>query len=104
MSLIRKSSHTHNHVYKNKHRFEHWYVDNQVYFITSRTRAGFLAFSGRDARDVFWNRFDHYTRLHHFTPWVTTLIGNHYHTLGSLKYGPESGPMMRKLHGSVANS
>ena len=55
---------------KGKHRFEHWYRDNTVYFITAR--------------------------------WVTTLLNNHYHTLGYLGLGPNLGPMMQRIHGSVA--
>jgi len=35
-------------------------------------------------------------------PWVTTLLNNHYHTLGYLYVGEQLGEMMRKLHGSVA--
>jgi hypothetical protein len=34
---------------------------------------------------------------------VTTLLYNHYHTVGYLKKGEELGAMMRKLHGSVAD-
>jgi hypothetical protein len=35
-------------------------------------------------------------------PWITTLIDNHYHTLGYLKFGKDLGPMMQRLHGSVS--
>ena len=35
-------------------------------------------------------------------PWVTTLLNNHYHTLGYLRFGRDLGEMMRKIHGSVA--
>ena len=37
-----------------------------------------------------------------FTPFVTSLLDNHDHTLGYLKVGEELGPLMRKLRGSVA--
>ena len=102
MPRIRKSSHTHNEYFKGRHRFEHWYVDNQVYFITSKCRDGFHAFASEEAKLLFWDRFDHYTKLHGFVPWVTTLVGNHYHSLGYQRVGTELGQMMRKLHGSVA--
>ncbi len=36
MTWTRKSSATRNKYFDGKHRFEHWYRDNQVYFITSR--------------------------------------------------------------------
>ena len=85
-----------------KHRFEHWYVDNAVYFITSKVRDGHHAFRSEQAKLIFWDRFDFYTKLHGFVPWVTTLMSNHYHTLGYLRTGSELGEMMRKLHGSVA--
>src|SRR5690606_10309207 len=95
-------SNSHSEWYNGKHRFEHWYVDNQVYFITSRCREGYLAFLSNYAKAIFWDRFEHYTAQHGFVPWVTTLIGNHYHTLGYLRNGRELGQMMRKIHGSVA--
>src|SRR5690606_14569859 len=82
--------------------FEHWYRDNQVYFVTARCRSRFHAFSGEDAKSVFWDRFDHYAKAHGFTPWVTSLMDDHYHTLGYLRVGRELGEMMRRMHGSVA--
>jgi REP element-mobilizing transposase RayT len=84
------------------HRFEHWYVDNQVYFITARVRDRFPAFASEEATSVFWDRFDHYTQAHGFTPFVTSLLPNHYHTLGYLRKGKELRTMMQRIHGSVA--
>lgn len=84
------------------HRYEHWLVDNQVYFITARCRDRFPAFAGELAKQVFWDRFDHWTAHHGFTPWVTSLIDNHYHTLGYLRLGGELPRMMQHIHGSVA--
>ncbi|MEX2387684.1 MAG: hypothetical protein WD534_07390 [Phycisphaeraceae bacterium] len=102
MPHFRKSASTRTHRFKGHHRFEHWYRDNTVYFITARCRERRPAFVVDDAKAIFWDRFDHYTRTHGFTPFVTTLIDNHYHTLGYLRQGENLGPMMRKLHGSVA--
>lgn len=102
MGRIRVSSPNSNRTYRGQHRFEHWYVDNAVYFITARCRDRFPAFASEDAKAIFWDRFDHYTAQHGFTPWVTTLLDNHYHTLGYLREGRELGQMMRKFHGSVA--
>jgi hypothetical protein len=65
-------------------------------------RDGFPAFLTESAKAIFWDRFTHYTALHGYVPWVTTLLDNHYHTLGYLRAGNELGEMMRKLHGSVA--
>lgn len=98
----KKSSYTPNESYRGRHRFEHWYVDNQVYFITARCADRFRAFADEQAKLIFWDRFDHYTALHGFTPFITTLLDNHYHTLGYLRFGHDLGQMMRKLHGSVA--
>jgi len=97
----RKSGSSH-HRYNGENRFEHWYRDNQVYFITARCRDRFPAFASEEARAVFWDRFTHYTKAYGFTPFVTSLLNNHYHTLGYLRVGEDLGPMMRKLHGSVA--
>lgn len=102
MSRTRKSSYNSNKTFQGKHRFEHWYRGNQIYFITARCRERYPAFATLAAQEVFWDRFDHYTQQHTFTPIVTTLLNNHYHTLGYLRVGTELGEMMRKLHGSVA--
>jgi hypothetical protein len=99
---FRRSNPSTNETFDGHHRIEHWYRDNQVYFITARCRDRFHAFAQEQAKAIFWDRFEHYTRMHHFVPWVTSLLDNHYHTLGYLKYGADLGPMMRKLHGSVA--
>ena len=102
MSEFRKSSATSHEFHDGKHRFEHWYRDNTVYFITSKVRDGFAAFETEAAKNIFWNRFAHYTTLHGFYPWVATVMNNHYHFEGYLKDGSQLGEMMRKLHGSVA--
>ena len=102
MGKFRKSSYTNKEFFDDRHRFEHWYRDNSLYFITSKVRDGFRAFATEQAKHIFWDRFDHYTRLHGFEEWVTTLMDNHYHTLGYLADGSQLGEMMRKIHGSVA--
>lgn len=88
--------------WQGKHRFEHWYRDNQVYLITARTRGGPPTFEAETAKAVFWDRFTHYTAAHQFEPWVVSLLVNHYHAVGYLRVGVELKEMMRKLHGSVA--
>jgi hypothetical protein len=102
MGKFRKSSYTNNEHFKGQHRSEHWYRDNQVYFITAKVRDGFNAFESETAKAIFWDRFLYYTGLFGFVPWVTTLMINHYHTLGYLRVGENLGEMMRKIHGSVA--
>jgi hypothetical protein len=99
---IVKSSATKTHVWEGDHRYEHWYVDNQVYFITARCRDRYPAFAAAEAQEVFWNRFDHYAKESEFFPWVVSLVGNHYHVLGYCRRGGMFGGMMRKVHGSVA--
>ena len=102
MPHFRTSSGSTNEFYDGKHRFEHWYRDNTVYFITARCRAGVHAFAEDRAKAIFWDRFEHYAKMHGFVPWVVSLLINHYHALGYLRIGEELGPMMRKIHGSVA--
>ena len=99
---FKTSSHMRNEILNGVHRFEHWYRDNTVYFITAKCRDGFHAFATEDAKQVFWDRFHYYTALFGFVPWVTTLLSNHYHTIGYLKVGTNLGPMMQRLHGSVS--
>ena len=97
-----KSSPGSNRTYKGRHRFEHWYRDNQVYFITARAHNRAPVFADETAKSIFWDRFTQYTRQFTFTPWVTTLLDNHYHTLGYLREGRHLGTLMHRLHGSVA--
>lgn len=85
-----------------KHRFEHWYRDNSVYFITSATRGHAHLFDSDAAKEVFWDRFDYYTNQSGFAVWIVTLMSNHYHCVGYMKEASRLGEMMRKLHGSVA--
>lgn len=102
MRRFRKSSISSDEYYNGQHRFEHWYRDRQVYFITSRCRDRYPAFESEQAKSIFWDRFNHYTALFGFVAWVTTLLDNHYHTIGYLKVGENLGPMMQRIHGSLA--
>jgi hypothetical protein len=99
---MRKSAATKNEFFDGQHRFEHWYRDNTVYFITTKVRDGFAAFATEQAKQIFWDRFHFYTQMHGFVPWVATIMNNHYHFEGYLCDGEQLGEMMRKLHGSVA--
>jgi hypothetical protein len=99
---FRKSSISKDKFYKGRHRFEHWYLDNAVYFITARCRNRIPAFASDSAKNIFWNQFDRYSEEFGFVPWITSLIDNHYHTIGYLKVGENLGPMMQRFHGSVA--
>jgi hypothetical protein len=65
-------------------------------------RGRFPAFTSPKACAIFWDRFEHYTRAFGFKPFVTSLIPNHYHTVGYLLHGADLGPMMQRFHGSVA--
>jgi hypothetical protein len=85
-----------------RHRFEHWYRDNTVYFIAARCRDYFPAFKSEAAKRVFWDRFNYWTGIDGFVPWITSLLRNHYHTIGYLKVGENLGPMMQRIHASVA--
>jgi REP element-mobilizing transposase RayT len=102
MARIRQSSGTREEFFQGQHRFEHWYKDNQVYFITARCRERFPAFASDAAKAVFWDRFEYHTSRFQFTPWVTSLLDNHYHVIGYCKHGETLGEMMRCIHGSVA--
>jgi REP element-mobilizing transposase RayT len=97
-----KSSRSSAEHHGDKHRFEHWYLDNQVYFITARCREQFSAFESEEAKAVFWDRFEHYCKELQFEPWVTSLLDNHYHNLGYVRVGSNLKLFMQRLHGSVA--
>jgi hypothetical protein len=57
-----KSSISRDEYYKGQHRFEHWYRDNTIYFITARCRNRFPAFASEQAKAIFWDRFHFYTK------------------------------------------
>jgi REP element-mobilizing transposase RayT len=99
---VEKISRSQNPERGEQYRFEHWLADNQVYFITARCRDQFPAFATEAAKAVFWRQFDKYTTEFGFTPWVTSLVDNHYHTLGYLRIGDNLPRLMQRLHGSVA--
>ena len=87
--------HSHNEHWGGQHRFEHWYRDNTVYFITARCRDRTPAFRSEQAKAVFWDRcFEHWAAALSFVPWITTLMDNHYHTIGYLGVGQNLGTLM----------
>ena len=57
MKRFQSGSHTHNEYFEGEHRFEDWYRDNSVYFITAKVRDGFHAFQSEPAKKIFWDRF-----------------------------------------------
>jgi hypothetical protein len=99
---INKSSRSAREYFDGKHRFEHWYVDNQVNFITGCCRDHFPAFRTDEAKLVFWDRIEHYCAQYHFYPWVASLMSNHYHLVGYNRLGSELKHLMQRFHGSVA--
>jgi hypothetical protein len=99
---IQKISHSKQEAFQDRHRYEHWQIDNQVYFITARCRDQFPAFADNEAKTIFWDKFEQYTREFRFVPWVTSLLDNHYHTLGYLYNGKNLPTLMQRLHGSIA--
>ncbi len=97
-----KSRHSSGPFYKGRRRFEHGYRDHQVYFLTARCRDRFPAFSSETAKAIFWDRFEHYTHAAQFIPWVTSIVDNHYHSLGYCQSGEKLKTMMQRVHGSIA--
>ena len=82
--------------------FQHWYRDNQVYFITARCRDRYPALASEQAKAIFWEQFNKYTAKHQFTPWVTSLLDNHWHTVGYLQLGADLAPMMNGIQGATS--
>ena len=101
MARFRKFGH-HRAKYSTGPKFEHWYRDNSIYFLTARCRDKFAAFDWEEAKAIFWDRFDYWTNEFGFVPCATTLMNNRYHTLGYLSRGENLGVMMQRIHGSVA--
>lgn len=88
--------------YKGKHHFQHWYRDNQVYFITARCCEEFPASASEEAKAIFWAHFERCAADYGFRPWVTSLLDNHYHTVGYLERGENLSKMTHRLHGATA--
>ena len=99
---IDKISRSRSPQHQGRHRFEHWLIDNQVYFITARCRDRFPAFAEERAKQIFWDRWEHYQEQFGYVSWVTSLLDNHYHTLGYLRVGEDLPKMVQRVHGSVA--
>lgn len=99
---IRKISRSSNPSFRGRHRYEHWYIDNHVYFITARCRDREPVLATDAAKQVFWERFEHNTAKFGFVPWVTSVLDNHYHTLGYLRVGKNLTPLMQRLHGGIS--
>jgi REP element-mobilizing transposase RayT len=99
---VGKYSRTRHVQHRGQHRFEHWYVSNQVYFITGRCRDKHPAFTSEQAKRVFWDRFEHHASQGQFFPWVASVMTTHYHVLGYCRDGGVFGRMMQRIHGSVA--
>jgi len=99
---IRKSARSSHEIGAHGHRFEHWYVDNQAYFITARCRDRFPAFADEPAKTIFWDRFDYHAETHGFEPWCASLLDNHYHAIGYVRVGINLKRFIQRLHGSVA--
>jgi REP element-mobilizing transposase RayT len=102
MGRLRKSRTTTREHFEDEHRFEHWYRDNCVYFITARVRDRSTAYADERAKLVFWEQFRKHTKMFGFVPWITSLLDNHYHTLGYLARGANLPKLMQRLHGAVA--
>lgn len=99
---IHKSSRSARETYKGTHRFEHWYLDNQVYFITGVCRDHFPAFKSEEAKLIFWDRLEHYCERLQFFPWVVSFLDNHYHLVGYNRSESNLKQLMQRFHGSVA--
>jgi len=100
---INQMSRSQNPEHRGRHRFEHWLLDNQIYFITARCRSRFPAFRTAEAKTVFWDRFEFFSNEFGFVPWITSQLDNHYHKLGHLKVGKKLPKLMQRLHGSFQN-
>ncbi|MEX2212641.1 MAG: hypothetical protein WD768_00850, partial [Phycisphaeraceae bacterium] len=102
MNRVRKSAAAYRADPSKPAPFQHWYRDNQVYFITARCRGRYRAFATDEAKAIFWEQFEKYTVKHQFTPWVTSLLDNHWHGIGYLLRGSDLGPMMKGIQGATA--
>ncbi len=102
MGCFRKFTHSQPGFSHTSDVYQHWYRDNTIYFITSRVRDKHHAFQSEITKEIFWERFEQYSKEFGFVPWITTLMSNHYHTLGYLRVGSNLGKMMQRFHGSVA--
>lgn len=59
MPHFRNGSRKSEEYFGTQHRFEHWYRDNTVYFITARCGDRYAAFESEEAKAIFWDRVLH---------------------------------------------
>lgn len=102
MGKFRSSSVSRSEVYGGQHRFEHWYRDNTVYLVTSRTQDGTHVFRSPEAQVIFWSALEDTSKQFGLNLWVSTLMSNHYHLVFYLRFGENLGKFVQRLHGSVA--
>lgn len=102
MPRVTQSEASSNEFWEGQHKFEHWYRDNSIYFITARCRDKYPAFAEESAKAIFWDRFEKAIAQAGFEPWVTSLLDNHYHTVGYLERGENLKKMMQTLHGGTS--
>ena len=85
-----------------KHIPPHVYLDEQLYFVTSRTIEGSKYFDTKEKLIVLKNRIDLAIEKFKFKVFARVLIFNHYHLLFRLVEGEKLSEIMQFINGGSA--
>jgi hypothetical protein len=71
-------------------------MDNQVYFITGCCRDYFPALESEQAKQVIWERLEHYCNEFEFFLWIASVMSNHDHLIGYSRSGANLKKIMQR--------
>lgn len=85
-----------------KHIPFHLYLDNQIYFVSSRTQEGNKFFNSTDKLDILKNKLKNAILKHKISLYSWVLLPNHYHLLFTPKDSKILSAFMGYINGGSA--
>jgi REP element-mobilizing transposase RayT len=76
-------------------------MENQIYFITGCCRDYFPALELEQAKQVIWERLEHYCNEFEFFLWLASVMSNHDHLIGYSRSGANLKKILQRFHGST---
>ncbi len=82
-----------------QHHPSHWYQDNAIYFITSRTIDAKEYFDGNDKRKIIYNTLKEGIKKFKINLYAFVILSNHYHLLFKIQKGLELSKFVGYING-----
>jgi len=82
-----------------QHHPPHWYKDNTIYFITSRTVSAENYFIGHDKRKIIYDVLKEGIEKFKIDLYTFVILSNHYHLLFKIQKGIEMADFIGYLNG-----